>query len=226
MRVQDWVKLPSHWIEKGGLKEFDWHKGQGSSECAALMVLVALAHRMVPESGKGRLTYNEIADATSLSRTKIADALRILETRNIIRKDSDKQSCYRLVGYAQESGWAILPARRLYEGGSITVFKDFHLRKVTELNALKAYLSFVARRDRSDNLAHMTYEQIEEYAGIQRNRIKSAISLLVSHNLIHVEHLPRTGSEHGIASAYRLAHYETRRHMGTTGRRHVNEVPF
>lgn len=226
MTMQHCVRLPTHWIENRGLATFDWYQGERSCEIAALMVLIALAHRADPESGAARLTYDAIADATTLSRTMISRGLRLLESRNIVKKSHHEQSRYQLLGYERDGGWGMLPARPLYEGLTISPFKDFHLRQVTELHALKAYLAFVARRDRNTNFAHMTYSQIEEYSRIPRNRIKSAISLLATHNLGHVEHMPRADSEHGIASAYRLAHIESRRHMGTTGRRQILDTLF
>jgi len=36
--------------------------------------------------------------------------------------------------------------------------------------------------------------------------------------LIHIEHVPSTQSNFGISNAYRLAHLEPHRHMGTIGR--------
>jgi hypothetical protein len=72
----------------------------------------------------------------------------------------------------------------------------------------------------------MSYEKIEDYAGVPRNRIKSALSFLAVNNLVHVEHVPSSTSDYGISNAYRLAHLETNRHMGNRGRRLFGEGSF
>jgi hypothetical protein len=82
---------------------------------------------------------------------------------------------------------------------------------------LKLYLLIVSRRDRTNNLAHITYDRIEEYSGIDRDNIKTAISILAAIGMVHVEHLPRQISQYGFSSAYRIVHLDTYRHMGTTG---------
>jgi hypothetical protein len=106
----------------------------------------------------------------------------------------------------------------MYDGGRISAFADFRLRSVTELNALKLYLLFVARRDRKTNMAHLSYDKIEEYAAILRPRIKAGISLLVTQGMLHVEHLPRQGEGEGIANGYRIVGIEPTVHMGTSNR--------
>ena len=64
----------------------------------------------------------------------------------------------------------------------------------------------------------ITYDKIEEYCGVTRNNIRRALSLLAVQSLVHVERIPSSISENGVASAYRLAHLNPRLHMGTLGR--------
>jgi hypothetical protein len=123
------------------------------------------------------------------------------------------RSSFQLANYGL-SRWAMIPARRLYRDDKISAFDDFHLRRQVELEALKLYLAIAARRDRNTNLAHMTYDQIEVLTGIERGRIKSAISFLAGQLLIHVEHVPSRG-DYGFANAYRLVHLDALVHMGT-----------
>ncbi|WP_237064663.1 hypothetical protein [Loktanella sp. M215] len=51
MNMRQWVKLPSAWMEEGGLSAFKWRAEAGASETAALMVLMAIAHRADLERG-------------------------------------------------------------------------------------------------------------------------------------------------------------------------------
>lgn len=100
----------------------------------------------------------------------------------------------------------------------IDAFAGLQKRKQIELDALKLFLLFVARRDNSMNMALLRYDQIEDRSGISRARIKPALSLLCAMGLIQIEHLPRKFGEPGMASGYRLTHIDSQRHMGTIGR--------
>lgn len=219
----DWVRLPTAWIAENGLKAFAHPKGAGSSETAALMVLIAIAHHADQETGVARITYNQLTKALSVSRTMVAEGLDILEKRNIVTRGADGRSSFKLVGFNPASGWAILPARRLYSGDEIAAFKEFHLRKPTELDALKLYLLFVAQRDREQNRAFVSYPKMEEKTGIKTNRIRAALSLLTIHHLVYTEQTGR-GDALGVVQSYRLPQIESRRHGGTTGRQQMDDI--
>lgn len=140
------VKLPVRWIDGSGLKAFKWQKG-GSDETAALMLLAVLAHHMDPEDGSVRLTYDQLCQAADLSRAKVAGGLSILEARGLIEKVSGQRSGYRLADYNALGNWAKLPVRGLYVGDRVRAFSEFKLRSRVELDALKLYFLFAARRN-------------------------------------------------------------------------------
>lgn len=217
-RMLDWVRLPTQWIQDGGLKELRWDAGEGSDRVAALMVLIALAHRAEANSGEGHATYDGLMQATGLSRAKIAKGLDVLSARNLVTRGAQGRSSFALVDYDLARGWAKLPARPLYSGGRIAAFADFHLRKAAELNALKLYLLFVARRGNDTNLAQISYDKITEYTGLDRNRIKQALTLLAIANLVHVERVPSDVNDFAVSNAYRITHIDSYAHMGTRGR--------
>ena len=83
---------------------------------------------------------------------------------------------------------------------------------------MKLWYFFAARRDNDANMAKVTYDQIMELTGIQRERIKTGLSLLAANGLIHVERIPSRHSDYGVANAYRLPQIDSTRHMGTSGR--------
>lgn len=226
MNMREWVKLPSSWIEEGGLSAFRWSRkepGTGASEAAALMVLLAIAHRSDLATGVARITYSELAAATGISRTKISDGLDILEARGIIVRNVEGRSTVALANYGYD-GWAQVPAKPLYGGtGAITAFEDFHLRKRAELDALKIYLAIAARRDTNQNIAWMTYDKIRTYCGVGLGHIKPALGVLNINGLIVVDTMPRAGGDKGVVSGYRLRHIEPRFHAGTTGRAFLQE---
>ncbi|PTE21263.1 hypothetical protein C5F48_13265 [Cereibacter changlensis JA139] len=215
--LRSWVKLPSAWIEAGGLREFQWGKTGGSRQAAALMVLLSVAHHADEATSTARITYDDLHQALGLSRTLISDGLDVLEERKLLVREVKGRSTFALTAYDPKRGWAMLPARPLYTGGSIRAFTDFHLRRKVELDALKSYFAFAARRDSEKNRAHMTYEQLSAYAGIPEGRIKSAISVLIHNNLVVVEQIERPGRL-GVSHSYRLTHLHPNRHLGSSDR--------
>lgn len=218
MAMQKWVRLPSEWIEEHGLKEFQWKNG-GSDNTAALLALLAIAHRADQETGIAKVTYDQICAATDISRAKLSNGLSLLQRRGIIERWTDGRSSILLVDYDMKQGWCKLPAKSLYVGPTVEAFQHFLLRNRAELNALKLYLLFAARRGRDTNLANISFDKITEYSGVRRHEIKPATSMLAALSLAFVERLPSDASEHGVANAYRLAGVEPTMHMGTRGRR-------
>jgi hypothetical protein len=221
MAMKRWVRLPSTWINQMKLREFGWGPaGGGSSDTAALMTLTAIAHNADEKHGVARLTYDDFYDTTGLSRLKISKGLDALEALGVIQRAHDRRSTYRLSSYSPEAGgWAKFPARGMYNAaGTIVAFKDFRLRSKAELDALKLFFLFVARRGQDTNMANISYEKIQEYTGIERARIKTGVSLLATHSLIYVEQLPSSSNEHGISNAYRIIGIDPYAHQGTRGR--------
>lgn len=215
--MRSWVRLPNTRIEAHWLKEFKWgdKNGVGGADgIAALMVLLAIAHHVDPETHHATVTYDQLETATHLSRAKIAAGIKVLDGQGIISRSGDR-SQYRLHGIDKDGEWCQLPAKGLYNGERIMAFSDFTLRKAAELNALKLYLLFAVRRDRKENLAHLTYEKITEYCGVDRSRIKQALSILVLNGLIQIDQIRAVGNEFGFSNAYRLTHLDPYVHMGT-----------
>lgn len=227
--MKDWVKLPTTWINEGGLKNFRWDRGQGSNNIAALMVLTVIAHHADSETGNASVTYDALGNATGLSRAKLSAGLSALEEQNIIeRRIEQKRSTYKLIGMAR-SGWGMFPAKRLYSGDAIRFMGDLNLRKIVELNALKLWFLFIARRGTDTNAANISYDKIEEYTGISRDKIRSGISFLVTHGMVHVDHIPTDKSKYGVSNAYRIPYILPYKHFGTSAREQIEQfedVPF
>lgn len=214
MALLKFVRLPNGWIEDYDLKRLSWSRN-GVDALTALMTLMVIAQHADQETGEARMTYDDLQRATGLSRTTIAGGLGILEGWLVDRKG---QSNFTLLNFDQYGGYAFLPAKPLYNArGRVSFFQEFKRRKAVELDALKLYLLIVSRRDRNTNLAHITYDKIVEYTGMDRDNIKTAISILAANGMVHVEHLPRQISQYGFSSAYRLVHLDAYRHMGTIG---------
>jgi hypothetical protein len=221
--VRTWVRLPTDWVRKGLLAEFQWGNGGiGANHIAALMALIAIAHVAESETGVCRVTYNRLCGATGLSRAKLARGLEILERFKLIDRELCRRSHMRLGAYNPYRGWGKLPAKGMYRSFAIDAFSDFKLRRRVELDAVKIFLVFVAFRGNDINAANIGYSNIEKYSGVSENKIKSAISLLVTHNLIVVDQIPRK-NEPGVWHTYRIVGIDPYRHMGTSGRGDVGE---
>lgn len=218
MALREWVRVPTDWIDEGGLKRLLWIQGEGSDNVAALMSLTVIAHHADENTGLARITYEEMCGFTGLSRAKMSGGLGVLERHNVITRNVAGRSTYLLTRYKREGGWGKLPAKGLYSCGIIAAFEEFTLRRSAELNALKLYYLFVQRRDNKTNMANISYEKIHEYIGVDRNKIKQGLSLLAALGLVHIEHVPSEQSKYGISNAYRLAHLSPFTHMGTRGR--------
>ena len=209
--------LPTAWMRSGGLRSFRWAPGIGSGNTAALMALMSIAHA-TDETGTAKLTYDQICYATGLSRAKLSEGLGVLEVRKLVERSPQGRSTFRLVGLNPSEGWGKLPAKRLYDGNRIAAFSEFKLRNAAELNALKMFLLIVAFRDNATNFAHLGYDKIDELSGIDRARIRSALSVLTYTGLVHTERFVSKVNTFAISNAYRLAGLDSYRHAGTTGR--------
>jgi hypothetical protein len=220
MRMQLWVRLPSGWIEDGGLRELKWGRdGKGADNAAALMALAVIAHYAEESSGVAQLTYESACSITGLSRSKFANGLDVLEGLKVIERTLDgRRSTYKLANYNLKGGWAKFPARTMYQSGIIKGFEDFRLRRATELNALKLFFLFVARRGRDTNYANISFEKIESYSGVDRSKIKAATSLLAANSLVYIDRLRSQDNEFAVSNAYRIVGLESYNHMGTMGR--------
>jgi hypothetical protein len=215
--LKKWVRLPTVWIEEKGLRSVSW-SDHGADQLAALMLLTVIGHRADQVTGVAQATYDQLADETYLSRAKVAAGLGVLSKRQLIEREPEGRSTFRLVKFDPNRGWAKLPASGMYQSGAIFAFADFKLRQQAELNAMKLFLLFVSRRGRDTNMANISYDVIEQYSGVPRPRIRTALSILTVTGLVHVDRMPSEMSEYGISNGYRIAHLDSYIHMGTTGR--------
>lgn len=133
----------------------------------------------------------------------------------MIERKPAGRSTIQLTNFGNGHTWSKLPARGLYFGGRIIAFQHFTLRSMAELHALKLYHLFARRRSNQTNMAHLSYDKIEEYTDIERHRIKPAISVLLNAGLVHVERTESRSNLLGTANAYRLAYLDSYLHFGT-----------
>ncbi len=217
----EFVRLPSRWIQQGGLKAFAWKSGAGSennaTQIVALMILVLIAHDADQTTGVAQITYDHLVERSSSSREKVSAALKFLEQCKLIERKTHGRSSIRLTDFDPLKGWAKLPSKRLYQNDVVTAFRHVKLRVRTELDALKLYLLLIAFRDNESNVARISYLRITEYSGIAAKNITAAISFLNGQTLIYTERAPSGESDFGVSNKYRVVGIDPYRHRGTQG---------
>lgn len=219
-RFPQFIKLPNGWIESGGLKRFTWdrEKGGGADHIAALMVLLAVAHR-VDEEGIAKITYDEFEKVLPIRREKIAAGIQTLIGFGLVVHEPRGQSTFKLIGFSEEGlSWAKLPAKGLYVDGRVWSLKDFTLRKAAELHALKIYFLLVSRRDAVRNETRLSYPKIAEFSGVPVGHIKTATSLLIENRLMSVDSITdweSWGEKQAYPHCYRIAHIDNYKHAAT-----------
>jgi hypothetical protein len=187
--------------------------------------VTVIAHAADQDTGIARITYDHICDVAGLSRAKLSNGLDVLKKVKVIDNGPEQsRSTYRLSNFGTGHRWAKIPAKSMYSVGRITAFADFQLRRAAELDALKLFLLFAARRGSDTNRANIGYEKIEDYTGIKKGRIKTGISFLASLSLVYVEQVPSKTNEFGVSSAYRLVGLDSYNHLGTKGRGSLEET--
>ena len=229
--MKEWVKLPTEVfrdVAQSPLSGMTWVGQSKSDYISALMVYIVLVHHAndhdsISSGTKGTvsLSYEKLCDLTGVSRTKVSKGLKVLESVSMIEKGFiGRVNVYSITNFLCTSGWAKLPAKGLYNKGMsrVEAFASFKLSSEIELHALKIILIIAAFRDNATNHTQLSYEKISEYSFVQKNDIKSALSLLVANKLIQVDSIPTELNEFSTSNVYRLCHLEVHKHRGTIGR--------
>lgn len=226
--MKEWSKMPSSVFMEASdspLRYMIWSGENKSDYIAALMLYMVLVHHvneqnslLSGEAGTVSLSYEALCELTNISRTKVSKGLDVLERYDLVKRTTvGRINVYEVVGYLSYSGWAKLPAKGVYDKNlsHVEAFKSFKLRSKSELNALKIYLVLVAFRDDLTNHTMLGYDKISEYAFVQRNDIKSALSLLVAMKFIHIDSIATEHNAYSTNNVYRLCYLEVYKHRGT-----------
>lgn len=193
-----WVQVPAVGLTDA-LKGFVWQKpdkGSAARETAALMIYVALLfvcrkeEYETPHLGElvltrhvAELTYDELEQATGLSRSLIRQGIQRLEASQLVTAiGSQQKRAYILrwnTGY-----WFKLPCRAMVNQNGIPAFKTFTLRSKHELNALKIYLYLASIRDGLNLYSEASYEAINKKTNIPERDIRKALNILTTSGIM------------------------------------------
>ena len=205
-----WAKFPSRWIKgyepgekpaddeiAGGLGQLSWGENKSAGVYASLVLtaLAVLANEAQRAAARGNrrppgvvtASYDAIAVLTNISRSSIAKGLTLLQKVGVLHVEKQGTSnVYELIGADEDGGWCMLPETYLLSGRKHLkrlAFAQEHARMKTALNAMKLYLLLLAFRENSTSIANISYEKIQRYAGIRKEEIRAAISLLLVNGL-------------------------------------------
>ncbi|MGX9732495.1 helix-turn-helix domain-containing protein [Janthinobacterium aestuarii] len=157
-----------------------------------------------------RLTYDDIASMTGLSRDRISAGLQKLIQEKLIWR-VDQSSSYGLSGFGQGKRWAKLPGKVLISSGATRFepFTHFMLRSKHELNALKLHFYYAYARSDKNAYCEVSYPTIHLRTGIPTADIARANSLLLSCGILQrTRGLPSDDKKQHESNKYYLAGFE------------------
>lgn len=178
--------MPSKWIQKGGLAKFTGHCDI-ADKISAIKLFIIFCIKM--EHGKdGRftcsLTYEQLTDLASLSRSSIRKGIVFLESQGIIYSEGVKSKRY-IVNNVGVGGWCKLPMKPLMINcDEIEPFKILFNRYEHELNSLKLYLYLLSVRDNESFFSEVTVGTINIRTGIPVRGVRRAFSFLQTLGLL------------------------------------------
>jgi hypothetical protein len=195
MSWQQWAKMPCNWQTNPDVHLLIGEADTGAA-IAALKLYIALCvkanykpTKTFATPGMVRLSIERLCALTGLSKPMTIAGLRLLQIWELIQCHGGRPAVYEIVGYNTAPYWTKLPCNQLYAGWDQKILGALEAmgnRGKTRLHALQAYLYLASIRDKSSLKARVAYTQFSNVLGISRNDISSAISTLVSDDLIAV----------------------------------------
>lgn len=195
-----WARLTLRWIHDGDLAMFRGGKQLGASVAAmkVFMAVLLKAENRSPDTavatqGSASLSYDDLMEMTGLSRSMIASGVKRLcqlGQLSVTREGRGGKNRYFVAEY-MKGAWGRIPFRTVVGLGfdkRVQLLHEMSCRRSTDLNALKLYLLLCAHRSGASPYAMIGYDRIHDATGILRPRIRQAISILIEHNLVKVDH--------------------------------------
>lgn len=195
-----WCAFPSWWVWVKKLRAF---RSDDRHALAALRVYLALARALgnirrdlVRPDFRAEcwLSYSQIQKATKVDRGLIKGALDLLAQEGLleIHRSPGGRSRYTLLG-DWSKGFSKIPQdlfkdkQGLAHLSPVATGCAVYERYARALDALKIYLLFLGFRDARTNRVKMVYDVIVEYTGVQRQNVRTALTILAGAGMIHIE---------------------------------------
>ena len=191
MNAVTWAKMPTDWVKLRRLKEYPM--GAPGTSTPALKLYVYLAGTAgAPRPGLGAsgtccVTYSELVACCGVSRGAIGPALDCLDGLVDRTPGRGRQPNFYVIRdfpAAGAGGWARLPIGYLLHRGCL---EQLGSRSRSDLAALKLYLILLTFANNKSGLSTIAYEKLSEYAGMTRNDVSRAGSLLIHLDMVTVD---------------------------------------
>lgn len=181
MFILSWARLPSSWIRAGLLKDYFSSNIELAKKIAALKIYIIFcikANKCSEIDYSCSMTYDELIESVSLSRSSIHKGLQHLISLGLIKGEGIRTKKYFILNL-NKSGWCKIPVSGfISDYGVIESFKMFHNRYAHELNSLKLYLYLLSIRDNEERFSEVSFRKITIKTGIKHSEIKPALSFL------------------------------------------------
>lgn len=194
--------MPTWWIRNSQIKHFKSGLDLGLS-IASLKCYLLLTVEIDFYSQEKKITINSIANKTSLSRPMVIKAINELVHMNMISKETDYTSTYKILNGVVKgeisTHWVKVPKIHTERALKNIVLH----RSPIMLAALKVYCYLLSLRSNA-LYVKAKHKTIRDNTGIQTNQIKPALDILINHQLIFISNNPgsstifKTNLEHDI----------------------------
>jgi len=188
MHMLFWKKMPSLWI---GNKIAEFNKLDTAKAIAALKIYLTLC-LFCKESDSGcrtvELTFSNLCDKASLSRSLVNEGLKVLYQKELIQNVSTtaRKKIYTVdVLEDHNDGWCKLPFKGVVgEDGKISAFQSMHNRYPFELVALQTYMYLLYARDNNSASTLARKKTICEKLKCKLPELNKAITYLIHIGLL------------------------------------------
>jgi len=184
-----WKKMPSLWI---GNRITEFNTLGTAKAIAALKIYITFCF-FCKESEIGirtvELTFSELAETASLSRSLVNEGLKILYAKDLIRNISPtvRKKIYTIdVLEDINDGWCKLPFKGVVdEDKKISAFQSMHNRYPFELLALQVYLYLLYARDNNQDYTLARKHTLTKKLDCSLPELNKAITYLVHIGLLN-----------------------------------------
>jgi DNA-binding transcriptional ArsR family regulator len=186
-----WGSFPRWWV-RTRMKHFTAGKEAGT-HMAALRIYLALALLVDFNSRSVTSSWTDLQTATGLSRPMLPKGLQVLEVLGLIDvARTGRRHTYRLVQLPDQRAFAKVPSVQLREA-----LPEITTRGYLALNALKIYIVLLCLLPRDASFrVKISHKTLVEWTGIQPNRIRAALDVLINHDLLHINKSESAGHHH------------------------------
>jgi len=183
-----WKKMPSLWI---GNKIAEFNNLDTAKAIAALKIYLTFC-LFCKESDSGirtvELTFSELCEIASLSRSLVNEGLKILYAKELIKNVSPsvRKKIYTVdVLKDHDDGWCKLPFKGVVdEDKKISAFQSMHNRYPFELLALQTYMYLLYARDNHCDYTLARKKTICEKLKCKLPELNKAITYLIHIGLL------------------------------------------